>query len=183
MKKKLSILLLFFSILFLASCSSNETKTSTEKATTADNALMYTFTMDDHDYRFRLLDGWIKYPNSDSTIAFLVGNKDIKSFMTAGFEPKEKTLDEYKDAFVTKLENSKANIIIEPKKQKVNELESYYLSFTMKDNKERVLTYRTCLIETDGYFVNLAAWTSEENPTDETLEILDNMLGAFEQLK
>lgn len=183
MKKKLSILLLFFSVLFLASCSQKEAKATPEKATTTDNALMYTFTMDDHDYRFRLLDGWIKYPNDDSSIAFLVGNKDIKSFMTAGFESKEKSLDEYKDDFLKKLVDARAEIIIEPKKQVVNGLDSYNLSFTMKDNKDRLLTYRTSLIESDGYFVNLAAWTSQENPSEETLAILDTMLGAFEQLK
>lgn len=185
MRKKWISLLLLFSVIFLVGCSQNknEEKTSVKQQTDKDSALMYTFTIDEHDYRFRMLDGWLKYPNKDDKIVFLVGNKEIKSFMTAGFESEDMSLDEYKDRFMNKVSESADSVISQPVKKELNGLDSYYVSFTMKDAKERLLTYKTYLIETDGYFVNLAAWTSEKNPGKETQEQLDLMLETFEQLK
>lgn len=182
MKKKVTIFLTIASLFFLVGCKSKESKEEI-KETEADSALMYTFTIDEHEYRFRLLDGWIKFPNKDGNIAFLVGNKDIKSFMSAGVEPVSQSLELYKDDFLKKLSESDAQVNLEPEKRQLNGMDSYYLSFVMKDGKNRPLTYNTYLIETEGYFVNLAAWTSEEKPTEETIKNLDNMLDNFEQLK
>lgn len=181
-KRKILLWLSLLSLLFLVSCS-NETTKKEKKATDPESALMYTFSIDQHDYRFRLLDGWIKYPNEDDSIAFLVGNKDIKSFMTAGFEENHSSLDAYKDSFMKKLEEGQAIILEEPKKERINKLDCYTLSFTMKDAKDRPLTYKTHLIETKDYFVNLAAWTSQEKPSKEVLDELETMLGTFELLK
>ncbi|MEG2937365.1 MAG: hypothetical protein RR812_03070, partial [Vagococcus sp.] len=59
----------------------------------------------------------------------------------------------------------------------------YSVNFTMKDAKERVLTYQTNLIETKEYFFNLAAWTSQEKPDEKTTKELTTMLETFEQIK
>lgn len=185
MKKYVKFLLPILSVIFLVGCSQTKTKSdeSKLKETDTDSALMYTFKLDEHEYRFRLLDGWIKFPNEDKTIAFLVANKDTKSYMSAGFEPKKQPLDKYKDSFVEKVGEKSGNIIKQPEKKTINNLDSYYLTFNMKDNKDRDLTYKTYLIETDDYFINLAAWTSDEKPTDKVLNDLDKMLATFEQLK
>ncbi|MFW8053098.1 hypothetical protein [Vagococcus fluvialis] len=182
MKKNIAILLTTISLLFLAGCQPKQ-KEVEKKATDSDSALMYTFNIEEHEYRFRLLDNWIKYPNKDGNITFLVGNKENKSFMTAGVEPVDKSLDNYKDDFLKKISEQKGDIKIEPDKRELNGLPSYYLQFVMDDSKGRPLTYCSYLIETDDYFINLAAWTSEENPSAETLQNLDDMLSNFEQLK
>ena len=57
-KRKILLWLSLLSLLFLVSCS-NETTKKEKKATDPESALMYTFSIDQHDYRFRLLDGWI----------------------------------------------------------------------------------------------------------------------------
>lgn len=185
MKKMFKYFLPILSVIFLVGCSQTKSKPEEKKGqeTEADSALMYTFKLDEHEYRFRLLDGWIKFPNEDKTIAFLVANKDTKSYMSAGFEPKKEELTKYKDSFLQKVEKKSGKIIKEPEKKKLNGLDSYYLMFNMKDNKDRNLTYKTYLIETDDYFINLAAWTSDEKPTDKVLTDLDKMLDTFEQLK
>ena len=184
MKKKIIVFFSLLSVILLVGCNTKDnSKEKNKQETEASDALMYTFTMEEHDYRFRMLDGWLKYPSKDDKIVFLVGNKEIKSFMTAGFEPKELSLDDYKNKFMNKLSENNSDILIEPEKKDLNGLASYYLSFTLKDAKERTLTYKTYLIETDDYFVNLAAWTSEESPSESTLSQLDKILGTFEQLK
>lgn len=182
MKKVIVSLISVLCLVFLVSCGSSSKKNE-RPATTADNALMYTFSVDKEEFRFRLLDGWIKYPNKDENILFLVGNKDLKAFMTSGFEPKEVSLDEYKESFVKKLEESGATVTSVSEKKTVNELECYSVNFTMKDAKERVLTYQTNLIETKEYFFNLAAWTSQEKPDEKTTKELTTMLETFEQIK
>ena len=182
MKKKISFLLIMTGIVLFAGCQMKDKKIE-QKATESDNALMYTFNIEKHEYRFRLLDDWIKFPNTDGNITFLVGNKEIKSFMTAGVEPVTDSLDAYKDNFLEKLTSSQGIVKVEPEKRELNGLSAYYLRFVMNDNKNRPLSYNTYLIETDDYFINLAAWTSEENPSDKTLQILDEMLANFEQLK
>lgn len=186
MLKKIMIgMISVLSVIFLVGCSqtSKEKKKEPIKETSAESALMYTFKLDDHSYRFRLLDGWIKFPNEDKRIAFLVANKDTKSYMSAGFEEKKGTLEEYKESFVPKVTDAAGKILVEPEKKELNGLPAYYLSFTMKDNKERDLTYKTYLVETPDYFINLGAWTSDEKPSDKVLEELDKMLSTFEEIK
>ncbi len=180
MKKIIVSILSLLCLVFLVSCG---TKESTRKETKVDDALIYNFNVDDDEYRFRLLDGWIKYPNKDESILFLVGNKDIKSFMTAGFEPKETSLEEYKTSFVTKLEESGGSIINQSEKRKMNDLDCYSIEFTLKDAKNRILTYKTNLVETKEYFFNVAAWTSQEKPDEKTKEQFTKMLDSFEEVK
>lgn len=170
------------SLILFTGCQMKEKKIE-KKATESDNALVYTFNIENHDYRFRLLDDWIKFPNTDGNITFLVGNKEIKSFMTAGVEPITESLESYKNNFLDKLTASQAQVKVEPEKRELNGLSTYYLRFVMNDQKNRPLSYNTYLIETDDYFINLAAWTSEEKPSDKTLSILDEMLANFEQIK
>ncbi|HCM90639.1 MULTISPECIES: hypothetical protein [Vagococcus] len=185
MKKIIFVIFSVLSVIFLASCSQTSIDKEKEqvKETTAENALMYTFKLDDNSYRFRLLDGWIKFPSEDKRIAFLVANKETKSYMSAGFEEKKGTLEEYKDSFVPKVTDASGKILEEPKKKDLNGLPAYYLSFTMKDNKKRDLTYKTYLVETSDYFINLGAWTSDESPSDKILRDLDKMLSTFEEVK
>ncbi|AQP53302.1 hypothetical protein CBF34_04565 [Vagococcus penaei] len=177
------MLLLLVAATLLGGCSTAKKLTAKEEPTKPNEALMYTLDFDEHQYRFRLLNGWIKFPDKDSKIAFLVANKDKKSFMTAGFEPVEKqSLEDYQKEFVKKLLASQGKITVEPVKRELNDLPAFYLGFTLKDAKDRTLTYRTYLIQTDDYFINLAAWTSDSEPSKELLEELDTMLGTFEQL-
>ncbi|MGO3732309.1 MAG: hypothetical protein ACTJHC_03920 [Vagococcus sp.] len=185
MNKRYSIVILVMVLMVLASCGQQSKKTTNEKNPTDNkDALMYTFEIDKHDYRFRLLDGWVRFPDKDSKIVFLVANKDIKSFMTAGFEEKqEKSLESYKEDYLEKLKEAGAIVNEEPKKETVNDLDVYHVGFTSKDNKNRTLTYRTNLIETSDYFINLGAWTSQESPSKEIIDELDTMLVNFEQLK
>lgn len=182
MKKIIVSLISVLCLVILVSCGSSSKKNE-KSATTADDALMYTFSVDKEEFRFRLLDGWIKYPNKDENILFLVGNKDLKAFMTSGFEPKETSLDDYKETFVKKLEDSGATVLSVSEKKTVNKLECYSVNFTMKDAKERMLTYQTNLIESKAYFFNLATWTSQENPDEKTINELTTMLETFEQIK
>ncbi|MGY3765293.1 hypothetical protein ACWOAH_01875 [Vagococcus vulneris] len=177
-----TIIVTIFLITMISGCAKKESPTA--KATDPKDALMYTFDMDNHEYRFRLLNGWIKFPDKDSKIAFLVANKDKKSFMTAGFEPVDKRmLSQYLEEFETKLNDNDAKITVEPKKTKLNGLDAVHLGFELKDAKQRTLTYRTYLIETKDYFINLGAWTSESKPSSEIIKELDTILGTFEQLK
>ncbi len=169
---------LFFVV--LAGCS-KETKEI--KETDVNSALMYTFKIDEHEYRFRMLDGWLKYPVEDKSIAFLVGNKENKAFMSAGVEPVETSLEAYQEAFVEKLNQASVTIQTKPELKKINGMDSYYLSYIANDKNNRPLTYKVYLIETEGYFVNLAAWTSQEEPTEKVLDNMETMLNAFEQLK
>lgn len=185
MKKIILFLLPILSLSFLVGCGQTKDKKEVNqvKATNPKDALNYTFSLDEHDYRFKLLDGWIKFPNKDKTIAFLVANKETKSFMSAGFEPKETDLKDYASSFTKKVEDASGKITKEPVKTDLNGLDSYYLNFTLKDNKDRSLTYKSYLIETKDYFINLAAWTSDENPSEKVLKDLDKILSTFEQLK
>ncbi len=185
MKKLFLFLLPVLSVIFLVGCGQSQEKkeVAKEKETNPEDALSYTFTLDEHDYRFKLLDGWIKFPNEDKTIAFLVANKDTKSFMSAGFESKEKNLKEYTESFEKKIKEASGTLLADPIKKELNGLDSYYLSFKLKDSKKRDLTYKTYLVETEDYFINLGAWTSDEKPSDKVLKDLDKMLGTFEQLK
>ena len=185
MKKVIIGIFSVLSVIFLVGCSQTSTDKKKEpiKETTAENALMYTFKLDDNNYRFRLLDGWIKFPNKDKRIAFLVANKETKSYTSAGFEEKKGTLEEYKDSFIPKVADASGKVLVDPEKKNLNGLPAYYLSFTMKDNKERDLTYKTYLVETPDYFINLGAWTSDETPSDKVLSDLDKMLSTFEEVK
>lgn len=185
MKKIILFLLPILSLSFLVGCGQTKDKKEVNqvKETDPKDALTYTFTLDEHDYRFKLLDGWIKFPNKDKTIVFLVANKDTKSFMSAGFEPKGTDLKNYSTSFTKKVEEASGKITKEPVKKELNGLDSYYLNFNLKDNKDRNLTYKTYLVETKDYFINLAAWTSDEKPSEKVLEDLDKMLSTFEQLK
>lgn len=171
-----------FFLLLLASCGTT-TKSKGEKETSADSTLMYTFNIDDSEYRFRLFDGWIKYPNKDESILFLVGNKEKKAFMTAGFEAKTLPLEDYKEQFIKKLQETDADIISQSDKKNINDLDVFSIEFTMKDAKERTSTYQTNLIETSDYFINLGAWTSQEKPDEQTKEHLNKILSTFEQIK
>ena len=82
MKKKIMIMMTVLFFVVLAGCS-KETKEI--KETDVNSALMYTFKIDEHEYRFRMLDGWLKYPVEDKSIAFLVGNKENKAFIYNSF--------------------------------------------------------------------------------------------------
>ena len=67
MKKVIVSLISVLCLVFLVSCGSSSKKNE-RPATTADNALMYTFSVDKEEFRFRLLDGWIKYSTKDESI-------------------------------------------------------------------------------------------------------------------
>ncbi|MGX6970746.1 hypothetical protein [Vagococcus bubulae] len=183
-KKRIGLLVLVL-VFVLSACTSTKNDTTRESSTDVSEAnkedkLVYTLEYDHHQYQFNMLDGWRKFPNSDKSIAFLIGNKDSKSFMSAGFEEKgSKTLEDYKQEYLKKLADAKATVVIEPEKKALNGWDAYYLGVEMKDAKDRVLTYRIYLIETPDYFINLGAWTSEENPKETTIKGLDDILSTF----
>ncbi|MGX4686355.1 PsbP-related protein [Vagococcus sp. JNUCC 83] len=180
-KKRIGILVLalFF---VLSACTSTKNDTTSESTDTKDDKLVYTLEYDHHQYQFNMLDGWRKFPNSDKSIAFLVGNKDSKSFMSAGFEEKgNKTLEDYKKEYLNKLNDSKAKVVLEPEKKNLNGWDAYYLGVEMKDAKNRTLTYRIYLIDTPDYFINLGAWTSNESPDEKTIQGLDDILSTFKE--
>lgn len=180
-KKRISLLMLVL-VFFLGACSAKPDTKTTQSSELKDDKLIYTLEYDHHQYQFNMLDGWRKFPNSDKSIAFLIGNKDSKSFMSAGFEEKnDQTLDQYKDSYLKKLEEAKATITLQPEKRELNGFQSYYLGTEMKDAKDRVLTYRIYLIETPDYFVNLGAWTSEASPSEKTIKGLDDILSTFKE--
>lgn len=180
-KKRIGLLILVLTFV-LSACTSTNSSSTSKSTDKKDDKLVYTLEYDHHQYQFNMLDGWRKFPNSDKSIAFLVGNKDSKSFMSAGFEEKkDKSLDDYKNDYLKKLSESKATIVVEPEKKMLNDLETYYLGVAMKDAKDRVLTYRIYLIETPDYFINLGAWTSEANPTEKTIQGLNDILSTFKE--
>lgn len=167
----------------LVGCGTPKEEQKVTPEVSPEDAFTYTFDFDGMDYRFRLLDGWVKFPDKDTNIAFLVGNKDIKSLMTAGFEPKEsQSLEDYQENFLKKITDGGGKILSEPQPKTVHDLEVYHIGFKMKDAKDRWLTYRTHLIETPDYFINLGAWTSEEAPSEGIINHLDAMLDTFELL-
>ena len=186
MKKKYVMVLSLVCLFALSACASTsktDTKTS-ETAQVKDDKLVYTLEYDHHQYQFNMLDGWRKFPNSDKSIAFLIGNKDSKSFMSAGFEEKKgQTLEEYKDSYMKKLSEAKATVTVQPTEKELNGNQSYYLGTEMKDAKDRTLTYRIYLIETSDYFINLGAWTSEQSPKETTIDGLNNILSTFQEKK
>lgn len=188
MQKKRIGLLVLVMVFVLSACTSIKNDTTHDSSTdmTSDinkkDKLVYTLEYDHHQYQFNMLDGWRKFPNSDKSIAFLLGNKDSKSFMSAGFEEKgNKTLEDYKTDYLKKLNDANATVVIEPEKKELNGWDAYYLGVEMKDNKNRVLTYRIYLVETPDYFINLGAWTSEENPKEATIQGLDDILSTFKE--
>lgn len=182
MKKKLMIVLLGMSALFLTSCGQKNVETTTETTQGVNNTIVYTLEYDHQQYQFNMLDGWRKFPNSDHSIAFLVGNKDQASFMSAGFEEKEKlSLSSYKDKYMERLKENDVTVTNDPELKKLNGMDAYYLGMDMLDEKDRVLTYRVYLIEGEDYFINLGAWTSEQNPSKEMIQGLDDILGTFKK--
>lgn len=183
MKNKVFLLILLSSFLIFGTACKSKTS-EPAKETGQDSAFTYTFDFEEHDYQFRLLNGWIKFPDKDSTIAFLVANKDKKAFMSAGFEEKKgQTLNDYQKQFVIKINEADGKIEEKPIEKELNGLPAYFLGFKMKDAKNRWLTYRSYLIETDKYFINLAAWTSDPKPTADLIKELDEMLSNFKELK
>lgn len=88
MRRITQVLGVFLIGLVLTSCGSSD-KNEQVSSDTSNKQIVYTLEYDQHSFEFDMLDGWRKFPNQDKGIAFLVGNKDSKSFMTAGFEEKK----------------------------------------------------------------------------------------------
>lgn len=181
-KKKINLLLLCSLFFVLIGCQKQQ-QPKEHKSKSPEDALIYTFDFDKQDYQFRLLDGWIKFPEKDSKVAFFVANKEKKAFMSAGFEEKKAlTLTQYTETFVNKVTDAGGKIKIKPEAKKLNGKSAEYLGFQLQDQKKRWLTYRSYLIEMDQYYINLAAWTSDENPDQALIDELNTMLSQFKEV-
>lgn len=186
MKKKYILMVISSLLLVLGACSAKKEvqPETSSKEVNSSGKIIYNLEIDKHMYQFSMLDGWRKFPNDDKQIAFLVGNKDTSSFMSAGFEEKKvSSLTEYKEDYMQKLGDTKAQVTISPEKRTLNGLEAYFLGVNMPADGDKELVYRIYLIETKDYYINLGAWTSKKNPDETILEGLTDILDTFKEVE